>query len=361
MLKIFCQTDKNMWKQHIISSLWWLLGLCICSLLTAGVQYKKHLPCSDIKVNINSVKGHVFIDEKDITQILNSKGAVIGKIISNIYLQQLESLLKQQPWIYNAELFFDNNQVLNVSILEREPIARIFTLQGISFYIDSSTMQLPLSTDYSARVPMFTAFISNRKRFSKQDSLMMNDIKKIAMIIQQDSFWNAQVSQVNITPVKTFQIVPVLGNQLIKLGNADSLQSKFERLTAFYKQVWAKEGFEKYESISVEFSGQIVAVKRGVIKPIIDTVEAQRLISAMRSGEDIIKDTLTVTHTEASPSLLHINDTDSLAKPITKTVALNKSIKPNNTVKKSKSPLAANRTVKGTKKGVTKSRKRASG
>src|SRR6476620_9899846 len=108
-----------MWKQRIISSLWWLLGFCLCGLLTAGVQYKKHLPCSDIKVNIERVNGHVFIDEKDIVQILKNNGVTIGKSISEIHLQQLETKLKQQPWIYNAELFFDNNQVLNVSILER--------------------------------------------------------------------------------------------------------------------------------------------------------------------------------------------------------------------------------------------------
>jgi len=349
-----------MWKQRIISSLWWLLGLCLCGLLTAGIQYKKHLPCSDIKVNIDRVKGHVFIDEKDITQLLTRNGITIGEAISEIHLQQLESILKQQPWIYNAELFFDNNQVLNVNILEREPLARIFTLQGNSFYIDSSGMQLPLSNDYSARVPMFTAFTSSKKRLSKPDSLLMSDIKEVATIIQQDSFWSAQVAQVNITSNKTFEIIPVLGNQVIKLGNADSLQSKFDRLTAFYKQVWAKSGFEKYETISVEFSGQIVAVKRTAQKPTIDTTEAQRLINAMQNGEDILKDT-TITPTVAIPAPLLINQTDSSIKLQPKVVVVNKSIKTTNTVKKTKSLPAGKRVVKGTKKAGVKNRHKASG
>jgi len=350
-----------MWKQRIISSLWWLLGLCLCGLFTAGIQYKKHLPCSDIKVNIESVKGHVFIDEKEITQLIKKNGAAIGKPISEFPLKQLESTLKQQPWIYNVELFFDNNQVLNVSILEREPLARIFTLQGNSFYIDSSGMQLPLSNDYSARVPMFTAFTSTKKRLSKPDSLLMEDIKEIATIIQQDSFWNAQVSQVNITTNKTFEIIPVLGDQVIMLGNADSLQSKFDRLTAFYKQVWSKGGFEKYERISVEFNGQIVAVKRGEPKPAIDTAESLRLISAMRSGEDIVKDTIAATPSVSTPLALSINQSDSLTMPTTKTVVVNKSTKPISTIKQSKLSLAAKRTVKETKKAVKKSRKKGLG
>jgi len=350
-----------MWKQRIISTLWWLLGLCLCGLLTAGIQYKKHLSCSDIKVNIESVKGHVFIDEKDITQILKKNSAIIGTPISDIHLQELEAILKQQPWILNAELFFDNNQVLNVNILEREPLARIFTIQGNSFYIDSSGMQLPLSNDYSDRVPMFTAFTSTKKKLSKPDSLLMSDIKKIASIIVQDSFWNAQVSQVNITPDKTFEIIPVLGNQVIKLGNEDSLQSKFDRLTAFYKQIWSKSSFEKYESISVEFSGQIVAVKRGIPKPIIDTAEVQRLISNMRRGEDIINDSITSNTTIAIQPTLKHNPTDSLASPKEKTAFPIKTTISRNTTKLNKSPIIANRTIKKTNKAVIKTRKKGLG
>ncbi|TKK65206.1 hypothetical protein FC093_20505 [Ilyomonas limi] len=350
-----------MWKQRIISSLWWLLGLCLCGLLTAGMQYKKHLPCSDIKVNIESVKGHVFIDEKDITQILKKNGAAIGKPVSDIHLQQLENILKQQSWIYNAELFFDNNQALNVRIEEHEPLARIFTLQGTSFYIDTSGMQLPLSNDYSARVPMFTGFTSTRKKLSKPDSLLMNDVKTIALHIQQDSFWSAQVAQVNITRDKTFEIIPVLGNQTIKLGNANNLQSKFDRLTAFYKQVWSRQSFEKYETISVEFNGQIVAVRRGLAKSVVDSGQALQLISAMRSRTDIAKDTVAVASVIAiSPPLL-TNKTDSLAQLKKNAVVVNKSIKQNNTTKHNKPLVTTKRTAKEAKEAVVRNNKKASG
>jgi cell division protein FtsQ len=175
----------------------------------------------------------------------------------------------------------------------------------------------------------------------------------------QDSFWNAQVSQVNITPNKTFEIIPVLGNQVIKLGNADSLQSKFDRLTAFYRQVWSKGSFEKYESISVEFSGQIVAVKRGAPKPAIDSAAAQRLIRAMQNGEDIVNDTIVAATTVAIQPASPINKNDLLAKQKKETAAAIKTNKPNNT-KLNKQPLAAKpTTVKETKKEVLKSKKKA--
>ena len=65
---------------------------------------------------------------------------------------------KKTQWIKKAELFFDNNNVLEVRITEREPIARIFTTSGSSFYIDSSLARLPLSDKFSPRLPVFTDF-----------------------------------------------------------------------------------------------------------------------------------------------------------------------------------------------------------
>ena len=53
--------------------------------------------------------------------------------------------LKKNAWVNGAEVFFDNNDVLRINIAQREPIARIFTLGGNSFYIDSSGTELPLS------------------------------------------------------------------------------------------------------------------------------------------------------------------------------------------------------------------------
>jgi cell division protein FtsQ len=285
-----------MFKQRFISLLWWLLAITVASLLAAAVQRKKQLPCSEVKVEIEDNEGHVFVDEKDVITILKNNGVYEGKSISNIDLHKLENIIKQGAWIKNAELFFNNKQVLQVKIKEREPIARIFTLQGTSFYIDSTGKRLPLSNDYSARVPMFTSFTSDKKKLSNPDSLLLDDVRKIALYIQQDSFWNAQVSQVVITPQSTFEIIPVAGNQVIQFGKADSLSSKFDRLFSFYKQVWAKAGFEKYETINVQFSGQVVAVKRGAPKPIIDSASVVKITDAMRKGVDILKDSSLLFH-----------------------------------------------------------------
>jgi cell division protein FtsQ len=162
-------------------------------------------------------------------------------------------------------MWFDNRNVLHVEVYEREPIARIFTTAGNTFYIDSTEKKLPLSDRLSARVPVFTGFI-DKKVYSAKDSLLLTDIKNIATYISNDPFWMSQVAQIDITPERNFELSPVVGNHLIKLGNGKDFEKKFSRLMVFYKQVLAQKGFDAYTTIDVQYAGQVVGTRRGTEK-----------------------------------------------------------------------------------------------
>ena len=75
----------------------------------------------------------------------------------------METELEKNVWIKTAELFFDNNEILQVTVQEREPVARVFTPRGTTFYIDNELAMLPLSEKFSARLPVFTNFPSDKK------------------------------------------------------------------------------------------------------------------------------------------------------------------------------------------------------
>lgn len=281
-----------MWKKILTISLWSLLAVATCTLLIAAMQKKDEKKCSGINIEINGAHNLVFVDKKDIVKVLQVNGTEKGKAVEAIDLQKIEATLSKNAWVKKAELFFDNKQVLHVTVEEREPIARIFTMQGSSYYIDSSCKRLPLSDELSARVPMFTSFPSDKKVLSKPDSTVLQDVKKIAQYISKDSFWLAQIAQVDITAQGTYEITPVLGNQVIRIGNAENLDTKFAKLLGFYKQVWSKTGFEKYEVIDVQYEGQIVAAKRGTTNINIDTSKAMmQMGNAMQQMKQAMNDT----------------------------------------------------------------------
>lgn len=242
---------------------WSLLGLCCVVLLVAAMKAKDSKACSNIEISIDGATKNVFIKKADVVEVLNNNGINTGKALDAIDLKATEKALEKNAWTKDAELFFDNHQTLHVKITEREPVARVFTANGSSFYIDSSGMRLPVNANAMARLIVFTSFPSDKKILSKPDSLVLDDIRRIALHISADSFMNAQTAQINITTQRTYEIIPVVGSQVIKIGNAENLEEKFARLMAFYKKVFSKVGFEKYSVVDVQYKDQVVAVRKG--------------------------------------------------------------------------------------------------
>jgi len=188
-------------------------------------------------------------------------------------------------------LFVDNNQVLQVKITQREPIARVFTVSGNSFYLDSSGKILPLSEKLTARVPVFTGFPFGKK-LSRPDSALLKDVIALSNYIYADSFWNAQIAQVDISG-NEFDMVPVIGNHIIQFGDITDMEKKFRKLFSFYRNISTKVGFDKYEVISLKYDGQIVATRRGAVVPVSDSASAvQQLRNNLEAVQTITIDTV---------------------------------------------------------------------
>ena len=262
--------------------LWVCISGGMLSLLIAAIGKKNREDCTDYTIAIKGAANNFFINADDIRKMLSSGAGseLKGKKISEINLKKLEQLLRDNVWIRKAEMWFDNRNVLHVEVYEREPIARIFTNAGNTFYIDSAVKKLPLSDRMSARVPVFTGF-PDKKVYSTKDSLLFIDVKNIATYIKKDPFWMSQSAQIDIKPERNFELSPVVGNHLIKLGNGKDIEKKFNRLMIFYKQVLAQKGFDAYNTIDVQYAGQVVGTRRGTEKNKVDTMMLKRRVNEM--------------------------------------------------------------------------------
>jgi cell division protein FtsQ len=252
---------KSVIRKIFFIAFWVITGGGMLMLLIAAIGKQKRDHCKDYTIKIKGVQKNFFLDDKDIVNIL--KSAAIGKIKgqkkSTINLLKIEQQLEKNVWVKDAELYFDNQDILHVAITEREPVARIFTSSGKSFYIDEDEMKMSLSDKMSAKVPVFTGF--PEKILSKRDSTLLHNVKTTASFILNNSFWMAQVSQIDITPERNFEMTPVVGNHTVLLGDGENMIPKFHRLFVFYKNVLSQTGFDKYKAINVQYDGQIVGVK----------------------------------------------------------------------------------------------------
>jgi cell division protein FtsQ len=270
-------------------SLWVIIGGGIITLLAAAMHKQKNERCRDYVIKIKGAHSDLFINEAEITELLNrSVGAELkGLTLPSFHLNQLEKELENNIWVEDAEIYFDSKAVLHIIVTEKKPIARIFTLTGNSFYIDNSLRKLPLSEKISARVPVFTGF-PDRKSWLMKDSVLVRDVRKIAQFVLHDEFWMSQVSQIEIIPEKEFELIPMVGNHVVKLGNAENLESKLDRLFVFYKKVLSQTGFNKYPVIDVQYRGQVIVTKVNEKRPV-DSVQLRKNVERLlRSGNTIL-------------------------------------------------------------------------
>ena len=279
---------QQSWKRKLVTAGWLSVAIAGMVLLGAAASKKNTKLCKGIVVEIEGGNDQFFVDEKEIMQLLNANGSLSERPIESINLLMLEKRLENDRWIRNAEMYIDNKQMVQVRVEENEPVARVFTRGGYQYYIDSSCNKLPLSDRLSARVPMITNFPSDRTRWSRLDSNLMASLKEMALYINKVPFWKAQVAQLNVNDNREIEMFPTIGNHVVLLGKPEASEEKFNRLFSFYKQVWAKVGLEKYETIDVRFMGQVVAAKKGAAAAAlaIDSVKAKQAVDNMLQAEE---------------------------------------------------------------------------
>ena len=252
-------------KKMLLFLFWSLIGTVVVVLSVKAMSGQREKTCSGYTIEIVEGGNQFFIDKKDVVAILNNDGAKVikGRSLSSFDLRAMENKLETNPWIRDAQLFFDNNGQLNVLITEAEPIARIFTVTGNSFYIDTAMKRLPLSAKLSARLPVFTGFPTDKSRLNTADSTLMADIRTMSRFMQKEPLWMAQIAQVDITPDRKFEMMPTIGSHVIEFGNGQDFEKKFRRLLIFYKDVLSKTGMDTYSRINVQFDRQVIGVKGG--------------------------------------------------------------------------------------------------
>lgn len=260
--------------RFVISSVL-VTGFLVALVAASDKQNSKLL--QGMEVSLNDEREYSFLQKKDIETLLLSNRNIdlTNTTLDAIDLREMERIAKTNPWVSKAEVYIDNRKVLKVHITQREPVARVFDEKGSSYYLDSQIMVMPAQVGYAFPAPVFTNVpVSSR---SEADQNLKAKIAYVSRTISADSFWRAQAVQIEVADDHSFSIIPLLGNQTIRLGDTSRLKEKLHNLYNFYKNVSAKIGWDKYEVLDARFKGQIVASPALGWKPAtnIDTVARQ--------------------------------------------------------------------------------------
>lgn len=249
-----------------------VIGLMVC--LGFSAKESEKIKCSKIEVLIDHASGNSFVTEADIKEILYSKGdSVVGGSLASLPITTYEKLINSHPSIRSSEVYTRLNGTLSVNVEQRQPVVRIITARGESFYLDSEGFLMPLSQNYTARVPVATGQIHDDTYKLKDTSLRnpsdslastttLDDIYKLVMFIRQDEFWNAQIQQLVVDEKAEVTMIPRVGNQEIALGQVNDLESRFRKLWIFYQKGLNRTGWDQYSKINLKYRDQVICTKR---------------------------------------------------------------------------------------------------
>jgi cell division protein FtsQ len=241
------------------------IGVAIGGLmLLSAVKTKDAKPCSKIIVHYQNGSISGFVPETQILSMIEASllSKPVGSPLAKFDLKTIELELEKHPWVYDAQLYFDNTQSLHVKVQEAVPVARGIDGKGNHFYLDKEAAELPLSINYRANLPVFTNLPIKREEQKAME--IMHRVCRLSECIVADSFWLAQAAQIDVLANGKMELIPAVGNHIVELGFANEPKETLQRLKYFYQAMAAAGRFDEYQKINASFAGQIVAQRSGV-------------------------------------------------------------------------------------------------
>ncbi|GHN01110.1 hypothetical protein WSM22_25990 [Cytophagales bacterium WSM2-2] len=251
------------WKLNIRNEVKVAVALVGISFLIAfGERKQGGSMCNDIIVELDNLQENHFMDEADVLKLVENSGQPVkGTGIDRINLKGIESKLKTDKHIKDAQLFGDlkGNLIVNVDL--RRPIARIVQADAPDAYIAEDGVIMPVSEKYTSRVMLLSgAFM---KELLKSEDLKKTEegkqIMEMIEFISNDKFWKAQVAQMDVSSDGRITIYPQVTGQRVEFGKGADIENKFRKLMIFYKKVLPQRGWTRYERVNLEYEGQVIA------------------------------------------------------------------------------------------------------
>ncbi len=254
-------------KKPVLYGLGGLLYLLIVLNFVSGKSEEKR--CSEIKIQITDSSSQLFITPKDINQLLkNYQFAISGYPLDEINDLMIEDSIGKHPSVEGVEVYKSPKGWLGIEVKQRQPIVRVLDASGDSYYIDNKGTLMPLSKNYTARVPVITGQFrrayqdyAHADLNQKQSDTLLYDLYHLAKEIKNHPYWFAQCDQITVNEKQDIILIPKMGANEIVLGQNRNFVKDLEVLTAFYQQTLPHVGWEKYKRINLKYNQQIVCVK----------------------------------------------------------------------------------------------------
>ena len=166
-------------------------------------------------------------------------------------LNKLETTINKQEMIQKADVFVSVDGVLKAVVKQKKPVGRVFAKSG-SFYIDYEGNSMPLSDNYTARVPLVSGEITVIKK---------EKLSEVLRMITEDDFLKKNIISVQVLPNGSLIMLNRNYDFQIDFGQTIDVDKKFKNYKAFFQKAVSDSTLNKYKWINLRFTKQVVCIK----------------------------------------------------------------------------------------------------
>ena len=193
-----------------------------------------------------------FLKQETVNKLLienNADASAIRK--DKLDLNKLEKAVSSDPMVEESEVFVTIDGVLKAVVKQKTPIVRVFDGKR-SFYIDYKGNTMPLSANFTARVPLVLGVIR------KQNSEALAELFRK---IYDDEFLKKNIIAIQIMPSGSLKMLNRNFDYQIDFGGAKNVDAKFQNYKAFFQKAVVDSSLYKYRKIDLRFTQQVICTK----------------------------------------------------------------------------------------------------
>lgn len=253
------------------------LGLAAGAVVLMSFSNRNHeiKPCTGLVVELREAGPDPLFTANDLKKQLTERfGKMEKQVLADIEVEKIISFLAKNPSIDYVDAHITVEGKVVVEVTPCQPLVRIISREGISFYLDVNGKLIPANPYYPSRVvvangefdiPLKTGKNIFREKGGRVEASpqakSLADIHMLAGLMQSDSVLNALIEQIYIKADGNIRLATKAGNHSIEFGDTSDALQKFDNLKIFYKQGLPRTGWQKYRVINLTYKNQVVCTK----------------------------------------------------------------------------------------------------
>ncbi len=193
-----------------------------------------------------------FITQETVNNLLIVNfGGTFSIQKDRVNLKKIEQTINKHNLIENSEVFLSVDGKLKTVVKQKIPIARVF-YENTSFYIDYKGGKMPLSSNYTARVPLVYGNINSNKNVN---------FVELLQTIYNDDFLQKNIIGIEISNDGSVVMKNRNYSYDIVFGRTIQMERKLNNYKAFFQKAVQDTLINSYKKVNLKFTKQVVCTK----------------------------------------------------------------------------------------------------